>query len=128
MKLDYSFEMIIFIIGNIHVLTNVYNVYFKNKCLLIHYCMPDYQFIITIVIRLNAVYDFIVATYIFVLCRLVISCDDIIFMISNIVVYVPRYSYHDSWYVGVVSLHVHFLKIFWKYCLRYFRNVEFKQQ
>ena len=48
MKLDYSFQMIIFIIGNIHVLTNVYNVYFKNKCLLIYYCIPDYQFIITI--------------------------------------------------------------------------------
>ena len=48
MKLDYSFEMIIFIIGNIHVLTNVSNVYFKNKCLLIYYCIPDYQFIIAI--------------------------------------------------------------------------------
>ena len=57
MKLDYSFQMIIFIIGNIHVLTNVYNVYFKNKCLLIYYCMPDYQLIITIALGAESKYQ-----------------------------------------------------------------------
>ena len=73
MKLDYSFEMIIFIIGNIHVLTNVYNVYFKNKCLLIYYCIPDYQFIIAIaLIRFNAIDDL----------------DEYIFMVRHLLNYV----------------------------------------